>query len=148
MTQLYFAYGSNMDARQMARRCPGATATGKATMAGWQFIINERGYATVVPKEGALVHGVLWELSPEHEATLDVYEAVAEGLYTKEYITMKQWDGGECTPLIYLATHTQHGPPRPGYLEKILHGAEAFGLPADYVEELAGWAKVKGVKAW
>lgn len=145
---LYFAYGSNMDARQMARRCPGATPAGNATLADYKFIINERGYATVVPQAGSIVHGVLWSLTAEHEASLDVYEAVAEGLYTKDYLPLKTWAGEDCKPLIYLAVHTQHGPPRPGYLEKIVFGATEFGFPAPYVQELAGWADVRGLKLW
>lgn len=44
----YFAYGSNMDVRQMGQRCPGATLLWTATLGGYRFIINRRGVATVI----------------------------------------------------------------------------------------------------
>lgn len=140
MKRLYFAYGSNMDARQMAYRCRGAESAGLAVLRGYRFLINQRGYATVVPDAKAVVHGVLWELTPGHERALDTYEAVAEGMYVKRDLPVERPGQPACEALIYLANHFDPGPPRQGYLEKILFGAEAFGLPADYVDELRTWA--------
>ena len=55
----YFAYGSNMDANQMSKRCPDAVmvATGMAT--GFRFRINTNGVATIVPDEMSSVHGIM-----------------------------------------------------------------------------------------
>ena len=49
MTRCYFAYGSNMDADQMGRRCSAAAIIGTASLEGYRFIINSRGVATVAP---------------------------------------------------------------------------------------------------
>ncbi|KAI1167106.1 hypothetical protein F5B18DRAFT_603766 [Nemania serpens] len=48
---LYFAYGSNLSTAQMRNRCPLSTPIGLAHLAGWTWIINERGYANIVSNE-------------------------------------------------------------------------------------------------
>ena len=57
----YFAYGSNLCAKQMSRRCPNATDPRPATLADHDWLINERGVATVAPFDGSQVHGVVWQ---------------------------------------------------------------------------------------
>ena len=78
---IYFGYGSNMCPEQMAMRCPGGHAVGRAELRDWRFLINIRTYATIESKPGAATHGVLWSLTPGHITELDHYEAVAEGMY-------------------------------------------------------------------
>lgn len=95
-TLLYFAFGSNLSSTQMRSRCPGAAAVGLAFLPGYDFIINERGFANVVPctstttsaatttpgeeargKDGGGVYGVLYRLaSPAEKERLDGYEGV------------------------------------------------------------------------
>ena len=72
----YFAYGSNLCVNQMARRCPGATDPRPATLADHDWLINERGVATVEPFDGSQVHGVVWQLDDHDLATLDSAEGV------------------------------------------------------------------------
>ncbi|KAI0599885.1 hypothetical protein F4775DRAFT_548674 [Biscogniauxia sp. FL1348] len=45
---LYFAYGSNLCTAQMRARCPASEPLALAHLAGWSWIINERGYANIV----------------------------------------------------------------------------------------------------
>jgi hypothetical protein len=59
----YFAYGSNLSVEQMAVRCPDATNPRPATLDDHDWLINERGVATVDPFRGSKVHGVLWQVS-------------------------------------------------------------------------------------
>lgn len=59
----YFAYGSNLCAHQMASRCPDAGAPRPAVLSDHNWLINQRGVATVEPFAGNKVHGVLWQLS-------------------------------------------------------------------------------------
>ncbi len=59
----YFAYGSNLCVRQMAQRCPDATDPRPAVLTDHDWLINQRGVATVEPFAGNQVHGVLWQLS-------------------------------------------------------------------------------------
>jgi gamma-glutamylcyclotransferase len=45
---LYFAYGSNLSTRQMLERCPSSTPVGLGYLHGWEWLINERGYANIL----------------------------------------------------------------------------------------------------
>lgn len=142
MTRNYFAYGSNMDAEQMARRCPEATALGVAILDGWDVAINDRGVATIVPDPAALVEGVLWRVTETCLRALDRYEGVASGLYRREQLAL-HGEGGLLEATVYVATSSEPGGPRAGYLESILAGAAAFGLSTGYrrrLEALAGQA--------
>ncbi|EUA50848.1 hypothetical protein I552_1788 [Mycobacterium xenopi 3993] len=48
----YFAYGSNLCVRQMSRRCPDAAEPRPAMLADHEWLINQRGVATVDPFAG------------------------------------------------------------------------------------------------
>ena len=72
----YFAYGSNLCVRQMAQRCPGAVNPRPAMLADHDWLINERGVATVEPFDGSQVHGVVWQVTDHDLATLDSAEGV------------------------------------------------------------------------
>ena len=50
LSNIYFAYGSNMNRCQMMQRCPGAKPFALGRLLDYQFIINTRGVASVVPK--------------------------------------------------------------------------------------------------
>ncbi len=134
-----FAYGSNMYRPQMEERCPGAVVAGVGRVPGYRFRINSCGVATIVPEEGALIFGVLWELNEENEKRLDGFEGVRNGIYRKETLTVNLLEGGDVRAVAYIAKITEPGPPRAGYLEKILMGAEDFGLPEEYLKEVCSW---------
>lgn len=138
-TRRYFAYGSNLDAAQMALRCPDASCLGRAMLEGFRFVIMSRGYATIVPLQGARVHGLLWTLTPADEARLDRYESVAQNHYRKEAVTVRAGEGGLLPVFTYIARETDSGAPRNGYLERIVRAAEVCGLPDAYIAELRTW---------
>ena len=135
---IHFAYGSNLDPRQMALRCPGSRAQGTAVLEGWHFLINERGYATIEEDPTSEVHGQIWLLTPEDEAALDEYESVDEGNYRKAILRVHQGDV-EVDSMVYIDHRLKPGKPQPDYLRGILYGAAHFELPGDYQEELALW---------
>jgi len=133
---IYFGYGSNMCPEQMAKRCPGGRALGRAELRDWRFLINIRTYATIEAKPGAATHGVLWSLTPGHITELDHYEAVVEGMYLKKKLIV-QGIGGSVEALVYIDPVCELGQPKPGYLQTILDGAANFALPTDYIADLA-----------
>ena len=122
----------------MALRCPGSHAKGTAVLKDWRFLINERGYATIMEDPTAEVHGQLWILTPEDEAALDEYESVDEGNYRKEVLKVHQGDV-EVDSMVYIDHRLKPGKPQPSYLQGILYGAAHFELPGDYQEKLASW---------
>ena len=58
--QLYIAYGSNINLQQMAYRCPHSRVAGTSEIK--DFELEFRGVATIVPKKGASVPVLIWEL--------------------------------------------------------------------------------------
>lgn len=134
----YFAYGSNMAVDQMADRCPGAIVLGRGAIRGFAFRINRYGVATIVPPNGT-VHGMLWDITPEHEADLDDYEGVRESLYSKAQFRVLRPDRTAVEALVYVAANSQAGRPRPRYLGPIIRAARDHGLPPYYVAELERW---------
>jgi cation transport regulator ChaC len=139
MPRYHFGYGSNMDEKQMARRCPSSTPIGTASMPGYSFLINDRGFASITMAAGRVVHGLLWDLDETDEKRLDRYEGVAEGLYRKVALPARLADGSSVDALVYIACSNQPGTPRRGYLENILQAASEHGFPAGYLEELKSW---------
>ena len=149
MNTLYSAYGSNMNAGQMAQRCPGAEAIGVATLPGYRFIINNHGYATVRSDADAETPGVLWRLGPNHESALDRHEGYEKGLYDKCSRTVRDAAGSTVQALVYI----DHGnrsvdAPKADYLERVIDGAIEHGLPAEYLAMLRAWPRKRGFKAF
>jgi gamma-glutamylcyclotransferase (GGCT)/AIG2-like uncharacterized protein YtfP len=136
--RLYFAYGSNMDVEQMGRRCPDARLVGTARLPGYRFRVNGYGVATIVPEGGAVVHGVLWELTEEDERELDEYEGVPD-YYLKDVLGVIDGSGQPLEAMVYIARDSEPAAPRRGYMERIVRAARHHGLPVEYVEELASW---------
>jgi gamma-glutamylcyclotransferase (GGCT)/AIG2-like uncharacterized protein YtfP len=130
-----------MDPDQMARRCPGAQARGATVLNGYRLIFTwdsgfwRGGVGSVVPDPGAQVHGVLWDLDAEHERSLDKYELVHKGVYTREMLTVET-EGAPIEALVYVATATDPKKPSKRYVRALVKGARAFGLPAAYVATL------------
>ena len=128
-----------MDLFQMGDRCPAAVTVGTAELPSYCFIINSRGVATVVPDPGSSVQGLLWNISEDDERSLSRYEGVEQGTYMKVFVDVRLPDGMTRNAFMYVATDNQPGKARPGYLDKILSGAEACGLPKSYIDQLKGW---------
>ena len=124
----------------MARLCRGAEALGAACLNHHQFFIAQAGYASIAPKRGAAVHGVLWKVTAAHLAKLDVYEAVAAGLYRQTLIPVHH---GErlLRALAYVASDLRPGRPEPGYQEGVVAAARAWQLPEEYVRELESFLR-------
>jgi gamma-glutamylcyclotransferase (GGCT)/AIG2-like uncharacterized protein YtfP len=140
MTKHYFAYGSNMNEKQMASRCPGCKLIGRARLKGYSFLINERGVASVTVAPKRIVHGLLWTITDADEKALDRYEGVGRKLYAKSTVTVgSEADGANIDALLYIGSDNSPGSPRPSYLEKIIGAARAHNLPTEYVAELESW---------
>lgn len=133
----YFAYGSNLCVQQMAQRCPDAADPVPAMLTDHDWLINERGVATLEPFAGGEVHGVVWQLSDRDLATLDSAEGVP-ARYRRDRMTVRI-GSGDAAAWVYIDHRVEPGPPRPGYLERILAGARHHGLPGRWIEFLERW---------
>jgi phage replication-related protein YjqB (UPF0714/DUF867 family)/gamma-glutamylcyclotransferase (GGCT)/AIG2-like uncharacterized protein YtfP len=133
----YFAYGSNLCVHQMARRCPGAVNPRPAKLADHDWLINQRGVATVEPFDGSEVHGVVWQVTDRDLATLDSAEGVPVR-YRRDRLVVHT-DEGPAEAWVYIDHRVDPGPPRPGYLERIVDGAVHHDLPFRWIEFLRRW---------
>lgn len=162
---LYFAYGSNLWLRQMAKRCPDSPYAGIARLDGWKFIINERGPATIVRAPNDHVYGLVYELAEIDEETLDINEGVPT-YYEKRYLKMTVWyasgedndagvrpdvninaPGEEAGALTYVDPRTKEGKPREEYVFRMGMGIDdglSKGIPKAYFDEyLRPWIPLK-----
>lgn len=131
---IHFGYGSNLGKVQMKKRCPHHTELGRATLDGYRWIINKRGYANIVVSRGDVVEGFLYELTTSDEARLDDSEGVAKGSYAKHYPEVKFGDK-VVTALTYIDPITEEGTAAQEYVERINTGVADAKLPAGYVDK-------------
>jgi gamma-glutamylcyclotransferase (GGCT)/AIG2-like uncharacterized protein YtfP len=137
---LYFAYGSNMDAVAMARRCPASRPLGLARLARHRFAMLHAGYATVVRDPQSNVHGVLYDLALADVPALDRYEDIARGLYRKLVQSVLRKEGAPVRALVYIGAGPSGGRPKPGYMEEVVAAARSAELPEPYLAFLATFA--------
>ena len=122
--KLYIAYGSNLNLRQMAVRCPTAKPVGKAMLKGWQLTF--RGVATLEPKEDAVTPVGIWEILPQDEIALDRYEGFPR-LYRKAMVEV-ELKGKAVKAMVYLMNDGLPCLPSKWYLDAIAQGYEDVGL--------------------
>ena len=77
---LYFAYGSNLNLDQMARRCPDAEPVGRVRLDGYRLAFRRTGggYLTILPDKGNHVDGLLWKVSAQDEQALNHLQPMLE----------------------------------------------------------------------
>lgn len=128
---LYIAYGSNLNIRQMAFRCPDAEAVGTGIIEDHRLTFKALGasaFATIEPSEGESVPVAVWQISRRDEMALDRYEGYPTH-YTREQMDVLM-DGGECIEGLVYVMNSRAVPrlPSQGYFEAVLSGYRSFGL--------------------
>ncbi|KAF8483664.1 Butirosin biosynthesis, BtrG-like protein [Russula ochroleuca] len=144
---LYFGYGSNVWIDQMNRRCPESRYVGTAVLQDWCWIINQRGYANVIPSPGDHVLGFIYELNPTDEASLDRYES-APRIYEKRTMPVQlissPSDGETVTKkttnaLVYIDfVNTSRDVPKAEYIHRInmaLQDGLKMGISQSYIDK-------------
>lgn len=138
-TDLYLAYGSNLNKEQMSYRCPDALPLIGCVANGWRLVF--RGVADITPDKASNLPVGLWRITSECEAALDRYEGYPR-LYRKEYITLGAWAGmwrGE-TAMTYVMNHDSIAPPSQIYLKTIAEGYRDFKLPMTSLQKEVRWS--------
>lgn len=143
---LYFAFGSNMDPKQMTERCSSAIYVGIALLRDHRLDFPRRsetrgcGVAGVCEAPQQNVWGVLYEIDDSEVMGLDEAEGYKhhrkESAYTRRKVTVVQGgsSGQSLTAEAYFAT-PQPDPPKPNteYMSQLLEGARRWSLPPDYI---------------
>ena len=124
-TKLYFAYGMNTNKEEMAYRCPGARALGKAILPGYR--LEFKSFATIVPNPKESVEGVLWTITELDELALDMLEGYPE-FYDKKTVSVEH-DNQSYIAMTYIMGPREQGyAPSDGYYSMVSEGYQAFGL--------------------
>ncbi len=127
----YFAYGMNTHPESMSHRCPGARALGSAVLPDHRFRFAL--YADVVESPGSTAEGVLWEITRENLASLDILEGWPR-FYTRKWVSV-EWQGSTVQALVYQMTpDNPDRAPVAGYLKTLEEGYRHFGVS---LEQLA-----------
>lgn len=129
----YIAYGSNLNLEQMAGRCPSAKVAGRGEIRDYELLFRgrrESAVATLEPKKGASVPVLIWDIGPEDERNLDVYEGYPR-LYGKEDLTVQTENG--CESIMAYTMNEGHalGLPSMTYLDTITKGYLEAGFDVD-----------------
>lgn len=129
--RLYLAYGSNINLEQMAKRCPNSKVIGTAMIPDYE--LEFRGVATIVPKKGAEVPVLMWEIDQQDEINLNHYEGFPR-LYRKEVFEMEV-NGKIREGMAYLMNYKGIAPPTAQYYNGIKKGYEDNGMDTKYLHD-------------
>lgn len=129
---LYFAFGSNLNLRQMARRCPAAIPLQRFQLGDSRLVF--RGVADCVYEPGSKCIGGLWRITPACLRALDAYEGIGSGMYRKEYTEVGRGKYAGEQVMFYCMNSTGIFPPSTGYLAGIREGYRDFKIPVKHLE--------------
>ena len=143
----YFAYGSNMQSATFrGRRGHTWTRALAARVDGWRLALDKpslvsssESVATLVADPSAHTFGVLYEISEEELAQLDLTEGVLIGHYRRIEVTAEPvGERHEAVRAVTLVSDTQRSDLRPSerYVRLLVEGAEEHGLPAEWIAYL------------
>ena len=143
---IYFAYGSNMEAARIVKRCPSAKFLFKAKLPDFRLDFtrfstgNQCGVADIIRDLSATVWGVVYEIDDKDKTALEKFEGVPVRAY--EPCTVEVQPDGDRARSIQATTYvvvTKLDPrPKPDaeYKARIVNGAKHWKLPAEYIASL------------
>jgi gamma-glutamylcyclotransferase len=147
-TLWYFAYGSNMQSATLRGRRGIAYRRALAgRLDGWRLVLDKPplipmggAFANVVPDPTGAVHGVLFEMTEDDFAHLDLTEGVLLGNYERVPVTVQPLAPPDAEVIVaYTLTSERRDPqrlPTRRYMQLLIAGAEEHGLPEDYIAYL------------
>ncbi len=129
----YFAYGSNLNRKQMSQRCPAAKPLFKATLPNYRLIFarspdSRHGVATIQRFMDEKVFGGIYEISEKDLKSLDRNEGYPS-TYDRINVTVFNEDGEPLKVITYIKTdQSAEAKPSPEYLALIQQGYRDWGL--------------------
>ncbi len=139
----YFAYGSNLNPKQMEKRAPGhnyifnAKAKGHKMYFPQSSSLWEGGVASLQSSLGNEVQGVVYHVSSYDRKNLDYYEGVDKNMYYHQAIRVYDFGDNSHWVFTYLA-HDEGKEYRPSrrYVENIINGGKHWGLDEQYLKKV------------
>ncbi len=137
MSKLYIAYGSNLNLRQMASRCPTATIYGTGVLDNWELLFRgqpHNAHATIERSKECHVPVLVWEVQDKDEKRLDRYEGYPV-YYYKDYIPVYVDGKGKVEAMVYIMDRSQKpGYPSDSYVQTIRRGYKDCRFSMDYLD--------------
>jgi gamma-glutamylcyclotransferase len=144
----YFAYGSNLSKQQMLRRTGSIPPSQVAWLDHYQLdfrrvVDGNDVFATILPKQGSIVHGVAYQCSHHAMMQLDQFEGVSENCYKRELVDATTHLGEILKCIVYIgqAFTDESAMPSASYWNSIRTGAQEHQLPIEYVKALTRLAE-------
>ena len=138
----YIAYGSNMNLKQMAQRCPGAKLITAGLLDGYE--LQFKYHATVAPNPDSEVPVMLWKLTDLDERSLDRYEGFPK--YNTKKIVQFDFRGDSANGMIYIMNGNKPlMMPTEQYYNTILEGYNSVGLDPKFLKRALDQAQRFGV---
>jgi gamma-glutamylcyclotransferase len=130
----YFAYGSNLNRKQMVDRCPGSKPLFSAMLPNYRLIFTgwsrqwKGGIASIKPVKGEKVLGAVYDISETNLRQLDGSEGFPAS-YNHLKITVWTDDGDPVEAITYIKTEqSQESKPSPEYLKSIAQGYKDWDI--------------------
>ena len=143
---LHFAYCSNMVWQRMRDRCPATQFLFKALLPDHELQFTRlskslrSGTADILPSQGSIVWGVVYDIDSGDRRRLDEKEGVGIGAYRSEdVVVLPEGDSRRALRVFTYSVCTKEFPrPKPSviYMEFLIQGAKHWQLPEAYVAEL------------
>ena len=125
MNKFYFAYGMNTNIDGMQSRCPRAINHGKCTLKNFELRFRHHADIDLVP--GSMMEGVLWEITPACEHSLDALEG-----YPYYYNKIDVVVNDNRIAMAYIMNNKGNEiPPDIIYENCLIYGYTAHGLDVD-----------------
>ena len=135
MKKYYLAYGSNLNVRQMALRCPTAKPVGSAVIKDYELLFKGSktgAYLTIEPKSGAEVPVAVWSVELADEERLVVYEGFPAFYYKTEFdLPVNYFSGKKVVRKAFVYIMHEERPlglPSGSYVRTCLEGYSNFGF--------------------
>ncbi len=129
---LYFAYGSNLNHKQMKLRCKKSLYLGCFTLKNYKLVFRNDylggGVADVERKKNSFVLGAIYKITKKDEKALDIYEQYPKA-YIKRYFKIM----GKKVMFYYMPKKTKHNPPSKRYINLIIQGYKDCGYKNNYI---------------
>ena len=127
---LLIAYGSSLNRKQMAMRCPTAKVLGMSVLKNYRLVFrgsHATALANVEPMKGHNVPVLVWEITPADEKALDQHEGFPY-LYEKQSVRIRL-DGKLVSAMGYTMIGDRPlGKPSAFYYSAILEGYQDAGF--------------------
>ena len=129
---LYFAFGSNLNQKQMKKRCKDSKYIGCYSLKNYKLVFRNfylgGGVADVQQQKKTTVLGAIYQISKSDEKKLDIYEDYPH-LYLKKYFKLF----GKKVMFYYMPKKTKHVLPSKRYLNLIIQGYKDCGYRNNYI---------------